>query len=115
VASTSGVFVSSFVAPRQPTPDAEKPTLADGVLRRGRSTVVLSLNEERVMALLLESAPKAVPRVVAAQQAGHRPGTSRRAFDSLVSRLRRKLVGTGITIRSEPIRGLVVELSSYSG
>ena len=112
VASSPGVVVSAFVADGQSTLEVGKPTLADGVLRRGRSTVVLSITEERLMALLLESEPRVVSRVEAAQHTGHRAGTPTRAFDSLVSRLRRKLIGTGITIRSERLRGLALELSS---
>ena len=89
----------------------DPPSLVDGVLRYRRSIVILSFTEERLMLLLLESGSMAVSRVDAATHAARgRPFTGR-AFDSLVARLRAKLAGTGITIRSEPSRRLVIELS----
>jgi DNA-binding response OmpR family regulator len=107
--------MSTLVVERRSVDDSDTPTLADGVLRRGRSTVILSFTEERLMALLLESQPMLVSRADAAHHTGHETGTATRAFDSLVARLRRKLVGTGITIRSERLRGLGVELSRPPG
>ena len=90
----------------------DPPSLVDGVLRYRRSIVILSFTEERLMLLLLESGATAVTRVDAAKHTGRgRPFTGR-AFDSLVARLRAKLSGTGITIRSEPFRRLVLELST---
>ena len=89
----------------------DPPSLVDGVLRYRRSVVILSFTEERLMLMLLESGSMAVSRVDAATHAAHgRPFTGR-AFDSLVARLRAKLAGTGIAIRSEPSRRLVLELS----
>ena len=87
------------------------PSLVDGVLRYGRSIVMLSFTEERLMLLLLESGSTAVPRVDAALHAAPGREVTARAFDSVVARLRAKLTGTGITIRSARSRSLVLELA----
>ena len=86
-------------------------SLTDGVLRYRGSTVILSFTEERLMLLLLESGSTGVTRAEAAEHAAPGRAVTVRAFDSVVSRLRAKLAGTGITIRSERSRRIVLQAS----
>jgi DNA-binding response OmpR family regulator len=92
--------------------DTETPLLDDNrVLHRGGPTVVLSRSEATLVRILLESTGTIVPRetlVRALWPDDDAPGP--RAVDAIVYRLRRRLAGMHLCIRSARSRGFVIFL-----
>jgi DNA-binding response OmpR family regulator len=94
--------------------DREHPVLHEGrVLTHGAGTVVLSRSEAIAIELLLDSVGAVVPRSVldAALWPGGPPGSGR-ALDALIERLRRRLVGMHLCIRSVRSKGFVIYLDA---
>jgi two-component system OmpR family response regulator len=90
--------------------DRELPVLHEGrVLTHGAGTVVLSKSEAVVIRLLLDSIGNVVPRQVlddALWPAG--APRSGRALDALIERLRRRIVGLHLCIRSVRTKGFLI-------
>jgi two-component system OmpR family response regulator len=90
--------------------DRERPVLHEGrVLTHGAGTVVLSRSEAVALGLLLESIGTVVPRDVfhkALWPDG--PPASGRALDALIERLRRRVDGLHLCIRSVRAKGFVI-------
>jgi hypothetical protein len=86
------------------------PRLAeDGQLHRGGRSVVLSSTEERIVRLLLSRRGDVVPRGELAAAGWGRPVTSQ-VLTAAMSRLRKRLGGLGIVVRSARGRGYVLVL-----
>lgn len=94
--------------------DTETPILDDNrVLHRGGTTVVLSRSEATVVRILLDSVGTVVPRETLARELwpdDDSPGP--RAIDAIVYRLRRRLAGLHLCIRSARSRGFVILLDA---
>ena len=92
--------------------EQERPMLRSGrILVHGGGTAVLSRSEAIAVGLLLESPGTIVPRqrfVEALWPDG--PPASGRALDALVERLRRRIDGLHLSIRSVRSRGFVIYL-----
>jgi DNA-binding response OmpR family regulator len=94
--------------------DHELPVLDDHrVLHRSGATVVLSRSEATIVRLLLDSAGTVVSRdaLVAALWPDEEP-PGPRALDAIVYRLRRRLAGLHVCIRSARSRGFVIFLEA---
>jgi two-component system, OmpR family, response regulator len=90
--------------------DRELPVLHEGrVLTHGTGTVVLSKSEAVAIRLLLDSIGNVVPRRVL-DEALWPSGApvSGRALDALIERLRRRLVGLHLCIRSVRTKGFLI-------
>jgi two-component system OmpR family response regulator len=90
--------------------DREVPVLHDGrVLTHGAGTVVLSKSEAVAIRLLLDSIGHVVPRQVL-DEALWPDGapSSGRALDALIERLRRRIVGLHLCIRSVRTKGFLI-------
>lgn len=92
--------------------DTETPMLDDNrVLHRGGATVVLSRSEATIVRILLDAVGTVVPREMLAKALwpdDDAPGP--RAVDAIVYRLRRRLAGLHLCIRSARSRGFVIFL-----
>ncbi len=90
--------------------DRELPVLHDGrLLTHGTGTVVLSKSEAVAIRLLLDSIGNVVPRKVlddALWPDG--PPSGGRALDALIERLRRRVVGLHLCIRSVRTKGFLI-------
>jgi DNA-binding response OmpR family regulator len=94
--------------------DRELPVLHDGrVLTHGTGTVVLSKSEAVAIRLLLDSIGTVVPRGVLddALWPDGPPGSGR-ALDALIERLRRRLVGLHLCIRSVRNKGFLIYMDT---
>ena len=92
--------------------DRELPVLHDGrVLTHGAGTVVLSRGEAVAIRMLLDAVGTVVPRAVL-EEALWPDGAPRsgRALDALIERLRRRLTGMHLCIRSARAKGFVIYL-----
>jgi DNA-binding response OmpR family regulator len=83
----------------------------DGVLRRGRAWVSLPPVEARLTAALLERIGTVVSREALSRAGWPEGAPGRNALDVHVLRLRRRLGGVGLAIRTVRSRGYLLEVS----
>jgi DNA-binding winged helix-turn-helix (wHTH) protein len=84
----------------------------DGVLRRGRTWVSLPPVEARLTAALLERMGTVVSREALARAGWPDGAPGRNALDVHVLRLRRRLGGVGLAIRTVRSRGYLLEVAA---
>ncbi|MGC1512952.1 MAG: winged helix-turn-helix domain-containing protein [Acidimicrobiales bacterium] len=85
--------------------------LEDGVLRHGGAWVSLPPVEARITQVLLDRMGTVVSRDTLAQSGWPQGAPGRNALDVHVLRLRRRLQGVGLTIRTVRSRGYLIELT----
>lgn len=88
-----------------------KPELEDGVLRNGGAWVALPPVEARIAAVLLDRIGIVVSRETLAEKGWPEGTPGRNALDVHVLRLRRRLSGVGLVIRTVRSRGYLIEVS----
>jgi DNA-binding response OmpR family regulator len=89
-------------------PPRSAPLLDQGVLRVSDSTVVLSPAETSLVSRLLADFERVVPRAELERSVWGQLTRSPRALDSLVSRCRRSIEATGLTIAAVRGRGFTL-------
>jgi len=94
--------------------EREPPILREGrVLTHGTGTVVLSRSEAVAIRLLLDSIGTVVPRRVLDEAIWpDGPPSSGRALDALIERLRRRVVGLHLCIRSVRTKGFLIYMDT---
>jgi DNA-binding response OmpR family regulator len=94
--------------------DRELPVLREGrILTHGTGTVVLSKSEAVAIRLLLESIGTVVTRQVLDEALWPQgPPSSGRALDALIERLRRRIVGLHLCIRSVRTKGFLIYMDA---
>lgn len=83
---------------------------ASGVLHRGALAVALSASEATALEVLLADRGRVVERTRLEQRVWPQGAPSERALDSLLYRLRRRLLDLGLIVSSSRGRGFVLEI-----
>jgi DNA-binding response OmpR family regulator len=81
------------------------------VLHRAGASVPLSAHEAAILTALLERPGKVVPRSEIEAHAWHGAAPSADAIDAAIYRLRRRLTGLGLSIRSVRSRGFSLQVA----
>lgn len=91
--------------------EIDRVDLADGVLRFGDRRVVLSPTEFALLSAMVEREGAVVRRDLLAESVWPGEDVDRNVVDVAIGRLRRRLSGMGVSIRTVRSRGYVLELS----